>query len=333
MLSDEFRTEGFDAASWHNLVSLVDGSRPITAEPTPRGVLVLLLDGGGTPRRALRGGGGVAPDPADIGPLDDLGAVAARHDAARVVAIDEDTADALVDDMRARISLDAGYATQGLQLLGIVREWERAGRLRTWPRLGRMSPWTEATLGRALDLALPIGTSALACVWEGDRIWTAAALRHAEHGIDRLVGPERILDWAGPLSGDPQRDHRLLTRSVGAALAPVHVGLFASRALLTDLVRRAEPGAWARAVATRDVVIQPMPSFAVALVTADTLRGAAAWAGRRADELDLPSRLGPVTRGWHARMKGLTDAARFEPLIAIWRQWQAPRRQDDGSDR
>lgn len=337
MLSRDLGIEGFDAASWGSLLSLFD-RRPDGAHSSAgataarlRALLVVVTDREGRPRAAFASDS-AAPAPDDLGSLDDLASLARRHRARRVIVAEQGVAEALVEAFRARVPLDADYATQCLEILAVVREWERAGRIRASPRFGRVSPWTTAALAHALDLVLPAGHSALLCAWEGDRVCTAAALRRGASGIDRIVGPERILEWAGPLSGDPQRDHRLLSQGVTLELAPVHVGLFGPRALLAELIGRAEPGAWASAVATREVVLHPMPAYGAALVTADTVRAAAAWAGRRAGELDLGALFEPLARGWQTRIRGLAEGARLEPLLTLLERWLHPGDDRAGSD-
>lgn len=335
MIDVELVIEGFDAASWQKLIALFRrqaadalADAPLPASRAKRDTLVVVLDAEGRPDVAFVTGRGAVPCE-DVGALDDLAALAATLHADRVLVIAHDALDELADRAGTRIPVDADYATQWLALWSVVREGEREGKLRFWPTPTRAPLPTPAILQRTLDVALPPERALLVVAWDGEDVRVAAALRRGANGLDRVVGPESILDWAGPLSGDLQRDHRTIERAVSGALAQVHLGLFAQASVLAELLRNPEPGAWARAIAVRDVLVRPTPAYVHAGVLADAVRGAARWTGQRLAALDLERFAGPVVRAgrdrWSRAGGTRSGAPGNDALSAILRLFGASR--------
>ncbi|HET6338097.1 MAG TPA: hypothetical protein VFG30_32970, partial [Polyangiales bacterium] len=117
--------------------------------------------------------------------------------------------------------------------------------------------------------------SLLAVLWEDSVPWTALLLRRRAGEIDLIAGPEFVLDVVGPLGGDYRRDHRAVSRAVSDAVAPVHIGIYAQRSSFERLLRNPEPGAWAKAVALREIIIDPSPAYVHVALTADAMRATA----------------------------------------------------------
>lgn len=96
-------------------------------------------------------------------------------------------------------------------------------------------------------------------LFEGDDLWTSIALRRGPLGIDLVMGPDEVRSELGLLSGDFRRDHRHLARCVSDVMGPLSLGCFAERGTFRALEVDPTPGAWAMAVAVRDVVLSPVP--------------------------------------------------------------------------
>jgi hypothetical protein len=160
-------------------------------------------------------------------------------------------------------------------------------------------------------------------LWEESDLWTALVLRRRAGEIDLIAGPELVLDVVGPLGGDYRRDHRAVSRAIGAAVAPVQLGLYAQRRRFERLLRDAQPGAWAKAIALRDVIIDPSPAYVHVAVGADALRATARRTSQLFGGLDVASLLEPLAR--YARdqvmhVASVSGLLGFNPLQALARR-------------
>jgi hypothetical protein len=325
VISEDFRFEGFDTRDYLNLLSLFRGQEaPPPAQGATfdaaqaRGMLVLVLDSDGAPCAALiTGHGPVAPSDCSG---DDLAGVCERLGVARAVVLHEGAIEELTERAAQRLSFTADYAAQWLTLLAVSRELEGEGKLRFWPPRTQLPLPTSNMLLRALDLLLPEDHVLLIALWEGDALWTACAVHRRGHEIDRVAGPELVLDWTGPLGGDYRRDQRAIRRAVERALGTVHLGLFAQREAIEGLLRDPRPGAWARAVALREIIISPAPPYVHLAVGADAARAA----GQRAREwlggIDVGALFAPAAlfaREHVARIGSITNILGFNPLQAL----------------
>ena len=136
----------------------------------------------------------------------------------------------------------------------------------------------------------------------------------------------------GLLSGDFSRDYRFLGAAVEARLGPLAVGCYAELATFRRLAREPQPGAWASAVAARDVVLTPVtPGLAVPLGV-DAGRAALTFAKGLVGRLGLlgglpgASALGPRFEKAYALVEG--DVRRylgFDPwrMLSSWFREQA----------
>jgi hypothetical protein len=133
---------------------------------------------------------------------------------------------------------------------------------------------------------------------EGE-LYTALCLRRRGAAFDAVMGPDRVRRDMGLLSGDFSRDYRYLGAAVEARLGPVAVGCYAELATFRRLASHAEPGAWASAVAARDVVLTPVTAGVAVPLGVDAGRAvlslAKGLAGRFGifGSLHAPSSLGP----------------------------------------
>lgn len=115
-----------------------------------------------------------------------------------------------------------------------------------------------------LDLACPDGRAMVIGVFDRGELWTSVALSRREGAIEKIVGSAALRDSMGLLSGDWRRDYRHLARAAEDRLGWLASGYFSDLGTLRALVSSTSPGAWARAVAVRDIIISPFP-VAIAL--------------------------------------------------------------------
>jgi hypothetical protein len=181
-----------------------------------------------------------------------------------------------------------------------MRELEQEGEVELWPSAFRDWPIpTERAFESALDLVCPDHKVLVLGAFDDGELYTAVCLRRRGAAFDTIMGPERLRRDMGLLSGDFSRDYRYLGAAAEARLGPVAVGCYAELTTLRRLAGDTTPGAWASAVAARDVVLTPVtPGVAVPLgVDAGraVLSFAKGLAGRFGlfDSLPMPSSLGP----------------------------------------
>jgi hypothetical protein len=327
MLTEDFRFHGFDTPAWLNLLALFSRSEQAppkvrseaSAAPDPRGTLVVVTGDDGKPCAAFSTSRGPLQLDGEAS-IADPQALCERYGGRRALVLRDGCIEELTERAAERIVFDADYAAQWLALIGVARELEDEGWLRFWPARSRLPLPTPGMLRRALDLLLPDGHVLVLALWEGPELWTAFAIRRRGGEIDCMVGPEQLLRWTGPLGGDYRRDQRAIRRAVTDALGPVHLGLFAQRQWIELLLRDPTPGAWARAIALREVIISPTPSYIHVAMSADAARAF----GRRARDwlggLDVLGYLTPAAhfaRGHIQRIGSVTDTLGFNPLQAL----------------
>jgi hypothetical protein len=324
MISEDCRFEGFDTRAWLNLLSLFTARSASRASEAPgipqkRGTAVIVRDQAGAACAAFVTGRGPL-DASEVADLSQLEALCQRLGVEGAVVIEDGAIEEITERAAQRLALDGGYAAQWLTLLGAARELEDEGRLRFWPARSRLPLPTTGMLERALDLLLPDDHVLLVALWEGAELWTACAISRSGGEIDRIVGPDLLLEWSGPLGGDYRRDQRVIQAAVARAMGPVHLGLFAQRQRVQELLRDSSPGAWARAVALREVIISPAPSYANVALAADAARAAGHRAASWLGGLDLYGLVAPAAefaREHVARVGSATSILGFNPLQAL----------------
>jgi hypothetical protein len=314
MISDDIYFGGFDAESWSTLLGLLGLGRR-----EARGAIVIVERDDGTAAAALHTlTGAIACE--DYSGRQALDALCARHDAERALVIKLGAPETLTERLTHELPRDADYFTQWLAMLGVLRAGQREGLWTIHPARRPLPLPRPATVSAALDRVLPDGHAWLVCIWEGDQLCTAAALRRMHGCIDMLVGPDAILDWTGPLGGDFRRDHRALAGAVRRALAPLHMGVFAQRSTLEALLANPAPGAWAAAIAVRDVIIDPAPPYVAVAAGADVARAAVQRARDLFGDLELLSLVEPTAsflRRQIGSLGSVTETLGFNPLQVL----------------
>jgi len=226
---------------------------------------------------------------------------------------------------------------QVLSLLALFRQYEVEGRIRLWPP--SLSQWpvpSHKTASRALDAICPAGQSVLIGVFKKGQLHTALAARRGPRGFDRIVGPSVLRREMGLVSGDWTRDYRYLTRAAEACVGTVCLGCFAELATLQALAGTRRPGAWAEAIAMREVILSPVvPALAIPVgidVGLAALKGVRALA-ERARSVDWLAPQGPLAH-FLDRMHAVKSPALnlksilgFDPLGLLYKlvEKRAPR--------
>ncbi len=283
------RVTGFDARSWHRLVSLVapglSSHAPAARERGVRtvgGLLFVLYDESGVVR-ALHSLRGAVELPTWRGPSD-LEACAKSLDTSFAVAAEAGAIEELYERVGGRVHVGDDAWETLLIVLGAAREMADEGELRMIPTMARGVPLPPPdVVRRAWDHVVPDGHALVLALFEGVELETAMVLRRRGAGVDAVLGPEALRRMVGPLGGDFRRDFRVVRAAVEREVAPVSCGVFAPTSTLRDLLISDESGAWARALATREVVVDPMPPWIAMAAGAGALRAV----GKRSREVLL----------------------------------------------
>lgn len=354
MISPELRFEGFDARSWTNLLSLfapgliermqapppdsdapeVDPHEPEREGDHPRGTICVVVDAHDRPLAAFHGQRGHLRHLEWLGP-DHLQELCDEYGARRCLVIRAGVPEEIAERLAMRVQRGDDYVTQWLKLLEIVREFRTAGLIRIHPPLTGPNVQVPAPgmVRRALDVVLPDDRTMVAMVWDGSATWTALALRRRAGAIDLVAGPDLIARWTGPLGGDWRRDYRVVSDAVSRALAPVHLGIFAEADTIRTLLRDPDPGAWARAVVVRDVIVHPTPPYVAVALGADAVRAVAKRSASLFGGLDALGALAPLAQAVRSRIEEVTSVTAtlgFNPLRALAHALRraAPERED-----
>lgn len=264
MLAPGIRFEGFTTEDWSRVLELF---RPLRPRDQPRATdrpqgLVIAVHHGGRLRKLLHGTAGRLR-------LDELAGdwpmpaaeLAQRCHASWVVYLESGALEAVMDGFGARARREDDLTQQVLTLVALLREQMALGRIEVWPdRLAGMPIPTAGMVERSLDMVCPPGRSMLLGLFDRGELYTSIAISRSHEGIDRIVGPEALRPELGLLSGDMRRDHRHLARVAAEEVGPLSLGCFAEHATFRALEVDPTPGAWALAVAVRDVVLFPAPA-------------------------------------------------------------------------
>ncbi len=285
MLTRDVRLEGFTTEDWVRLAAVFrapsfaaehdDPSRAgrpapdvatagLESRQQPRGGLLAVTTDGRLRKLVSTETGRLDIHAAGSG-SEELPALAARHNARWAVRIETGALEELMERFADRLRRDLDGLEQSLIFMGILRELEQEGRLQVHP--WRMASWpvpNHKVVMRVLDSICPDGKSIAVGVFDRGELFTAIVVRRSGHGFDLVLGPDQLRHEMGLLSGDWHRDYRYLVRAIEVRAAPLALGCFGEVATLQKLLHRPAPGAWAAAVAARDVVVSPAPA-AVAL--------------------------------------------------------------------
>lgn len=309
MISPELRFEGFDARAWTNLLSLFfpgvvecSGNAERGAEigalegESASGSLFVIVDEERRVLQAFHSSRGRVRGLSHLGE-ESLESLCRAHASTRIVVLREGAMEELSERMAMRMQRGDDYLSQWLIVLRSWREMQDEGSIQVWPRGFSHFPLPTPNQARVLlDWFLPQNRVLLAVLWDKGTPWTALALHRGKEAIDLVAGPDLISLWTGPLGGDWRRDYRVITRAISRSLAPVHLGFFGEVSTLQHLLQHPTPGAWARAVTIRDLIVYPTPPYIPMILGADLARAlgrsSAAWFASR----PLPKVFSPLQR-------------------------------------
>lgn len=338
MIAADLKVEGFDATSWTNLVSLFAPSvvtrihrEPLASDapetekvaggkPVRAGNVVIVVSDSGRVRKAFHTVRGRIRDLTWTGP-DSLPALTEMYGARRSIVLREGAIEEIGERIAQRLARGDDYIAQWLVVFRTVREAIEEGLVHIWPRPYSALPIpTAGMVNRALDIVLPDDHAMVMVLWNGNTPWTGVVLRRRRGEIDLVAGPDLIQRWSGPLGGDWRRDHRFVSEGVARSVAPVHLGIYGEIAGVRKLLRNAEKGAWAHAVAVRDIIVSPTPAYVAVALGADAARAVAerttAWLGG----IDALAALAPVAtyvRGRISEVASVTQTLGFDPLKVL----------------
>ena len=337
MISADLKFEGFDSRSWTNLVSLfspgikdkIEGPAAQSDDPAlrrgssangRRGSLVVIVDADERVLKAFHSSRGRVTD-LDYGSLVDLGNVCEDYASQRCIVLREGVMEEIAERLATRLQRGDDYVTQWLVLARLFREMREAGLVRLYPDpLANVPVPAPGTVRRALDVVLPDDHSLVAMLWDRGHPWTSIAMRRRHGAIDFVAGPDLISRWTGPLGGDWRRDQRVVVDAASRFLAPVHLGIFGEASTVRRLLRSGDPGAWAAAVAVRDVVVNPTPPYVAVAIGADAVRGVARKTARLLGGFDPLGALAPITslvRARVAEVSSVSETLGFDPLEVL----------------
>jgi hypothetical protein len=194
-------------------------------------------------------------------------ALAQQHDGTFAIVLSTSALEQFGDRFARRLSRGQSFHVQIEAFFSAMRELEREGEVELWPT--PFAEWpipTERAFASALDLVCADGKTLVLGAFDEGELYTALCLRRRGPAFDVVMGPDRVRRDMGLLSGDFSRDYRYLGAAVEARLGALSVGCYAELATFRRLASEPLPGAWATAVAMRDVVLTPVtPGLAVPL--------------------------------------------------------------------
>ncbi len=263
----------------------------------PRGG-VIAIHGDGRLRKLVHTSAGrmrlddVLPD-WPIGPEE----IAKRHGASWGAVVEMGSLENIMDRFGAKVRRGDDFTAQLLLLVSLARDELLAGRIQYWPsRLAGMPVPTPGVINGTLDAVCPGGTSILLGLFEGGELWTSIALRRSTTGtFDWILGPDEVRREMGLLAGDFRRDYRHLSRTLERKIGKLSLGCFAEASTFKRLEVDPSPGAWAKAVAIRDVILSPVPPALAIPLGIDAGRAAVSAIRTVVDRSGALGLLGPAT--------------------------------------
>lgn len=108
-----------------------------------------------------------------------------------------------------------------------------------------------------LDAICPNGRAMVVGIFDAGELWASMAFSRRDGLVDKVVGTERLRPRMGLISGDFRRDYRFLQQAAEELVGDLALGAYSERSTLETLTASRAPGAWARAVTVRDVILAP----------------------------------------------------------------------------
>ncbi len=271
MLTNDVRFEGFTSQDWESFLALwKPRAAPAHDASRRRGGLLLIHDGRVVRKLVHSERGRRVPGQSWPMSLEELGE---SERVSWIFVAQMGAIEALMDRWAERTKRGDELTAQLLTLAGIAEELVTEGRMELWPhRLKGLRVPTEAMVDKTFDVLCPDGKALLLGIFHGGDLETSMLLRRRGKGFDLFAGPDELRPHLGHMSGEWRRDYRHLARAAEVRYAPLHVGMFVERDVFLALQTDASPGAWAKAVAVRDVMVTPLPAVVAMGLAADAVR-------------------------------------------------------------
>jgi hypothetical protein len=239
----------------------------------------------------------------------------------------------LVERFSERLRPRQEYLEQALELARALRELEAEGLVAMWPkRFADIPVPGSRVINTSLDMFCGEGRAIALGVFRHGELYTGLVARRRGMGFDRIVGPDELRPEMGLLSGDFRRDYRHFAAAAEREVAPLSLGVFGELLTFQSLARDPAPGAFALAVAARDLLISPVsPGLALPLGI-DV--GRAAFAGLRglAERFGAGGALAPMFgRAEEFVSRDLSALLGFDPwaaLVSVFERDRQPREHD-----
>jgi hypothetical protein len=245
--------------------------------------------------------------------------LAGRYDSSWAVELSAGALEELVERFSERLRPEQGYLEQALELARALRELEAEGLVAMWPkRFADIPVPGSRVISTAFDLLCGEGRTLALGVFRHGELYTGLVARRRGLGFDRIVGPDELRPQMGLLSGDFRRDYRHFAAAAERDVGPLSVGAFGELLTFQALAKDPAPGAFALAVASRELLISPA-SPALALPLGLDV-GRAAFAGLRglAERFGAGGALSPMLGRAEAFVsRDLSALLGFDPWAAL----------------
>jgi hypothetical protein len=264
VLSTDVRFEGFTQSDWSRFLSLFRPRVTTGSErdpERPQGGIVAIV-GAGKLRKLVHTQAGRLrlEDCASSWPFS-VEELARRHHASWGMTLEVGALENVMERFGAKLRRGDGLTAQLILLVSLIREEMLAGRIDVWPaRLAGLPVPTVGMVDTTLDAVCARGHAIALGLFDGGDVWTSIAMRRGRTGaFDWILGPDEIRRDVGLLAGDWRRDYRHLARALDHRVGPLALGVYAEASTFRELEVDPTPGAWAKAVAIRDVILSPVP--------------------------------------------------------------------------
>jgi hypothetical protein len=257
MFTPDCQVFDFDAQDWLRLPDLFRQGASASSAPGRAGGGILAVRDGARLLKVTSTLRGRLPPPSSGAAS--AAALASEHDGTFAIVLSTTALEQFGDRFAQRLSRGQSFHAQVEALVEALRELEREGEVELWPT--PFSQWpipTERAFASALDLLCPDGKSVVIGAFDGGELYTSLSLRRRGAAFDAVMGPDRVRRDMGLLSGDFSRDYRYLGAAVEQRLGPLAVGCYGELSTFRALAQDPAPGAWASAVAARDIVLTPV---------------------------------------------------------------------------
>jgi hypothetical protein len=269
VITQDVSFEGFTATDWQRLAEVFrapghgDASRT-EAQGTRGGVVAITT--GNRLRKLVHTQRGRLDIESAAWPMK-LPELAGRYESAWAVELSAGALEELVERFSERLRPTQQYLEQALELARALRELEAEGLIAMWPRRFADIPVPGSrVIGTALDMLCGEGRTVALGVFRHGELYTGLVARRRGLGFDRIVGPDELRAQMGLLSGDFRRDYRHFAAAAERNVGPLSLGVFGELLSFQSLAKDPAPGAFALAVASRELLISPVsPALALPL--------------------------------------------------------------------